>query len=215
MNFTFIAKLLFPPMCVSCGKEGSFLCKSCFKEIIYKENMYKKNPLGNNLIRVLYTPCDYHSNKSLQKALHGLKYKYYKDVAIPLAKILKKSFNQNPPAKNTCIVPIPLHKKREAFRGFNQAKLLANHLSNLTGYRVFELLKREIDTVSQATLNRKNRLKNMENAFSINIKDVLPKTTPIMLVDDVCTTLSTFKAAAQTLQNAGYKIILCTALTQA
>ncbi len=113
------------------------------------------------------------------------------------------------------IVPIPLHKRREAFRGFNQAELLAKHLSSLTNHPLSKFLKRELNTVSQATLNRENRLQNMKNAFTIDTKKAPPGNTPIMLVDDVCTTLSTFKAAAQTLQNGGYKIILCTALAQA
>lgn len=210
-----IAKLLFPPMCVSCKKEGSFFCNKCYGNISFKEKMYKENPLEDNLIKTLYTPCDYHSNKELQKALHGLKYKYYEDVSTFLASILSKALKQKLPPRNTCLVPIPLHKKREAFRGFNQAQLLAKHLSEITKYPVKEILKREINTISQATLDRKNRLKNMKNAFVFDCKNAPQKSTPILLVDDVCTTLSTFKAAAQTLQNAGYKIILCTALTQA
>jgi ComF family protein len=210
-----IAKLLFPPVCVSCRKEGEFLCNSCLESISFKKNMYKENPLLDNLIQTLYTPCDYHSNKALQKALHGLKYKYYKDVSKPLVSVLKKSFKQKPIPKSTCIVPIPLHKRKEAFRGFNQAELLAKHLSNLINHPISKFLKRELNTISQATLNRKERLENMKNAFTIDIKKAPSKNTPIMLVDDVCTTLSTFKSAAQTLQKSGYKIILCTALTQA
>lgn len=177
--------------------------------------MYKENPLEESIIRTLYTPCDYHSNRALQKTLHGLKYNYYKDVSKPLAEILQKSFQQNSPPENTHLVPIPLHKKRESFRGFNQAQLLADHLSELTKYPVVNILKREINTVSQATLNRNHRLKNMEGAFVIDSKNTPSKNTPLMLVDDVCTTLSTFKAAAQTLQKHGYKIVLCTALAQA
>jgi len=211
----FVAKLFFPPICVSCKKEGTFLCEECIKSISFKKQMYKKNPLDDNSIQTLYTPCDYHSNKALQKALHGLKYNYYKDVAKPLAKILQKSFLSNPPPPKTHLVPIPLHKKRETFRGFNQARLLADYLSKLTKYPVTELLKREINTASQATLNRKQRLLNMKNAFILNNNSILDKNTPIMLIDDVCTTLSTFKSATQTLQKHGYKIILSVALTQA
>jgi len=212
---SYVTKILFPPRCVSCKKEGAFLCDSCIKNISLKPQTYKENPFEDNSVKVLYTSCDYHSNKILQKAIHGLKYKYYKDIAQPLAKILQKSFYQNQPPQNTHLVPIPLHKKRKRFRGFNQAQLLAEHLSKLTKYPVTNLLERKINTVSQATLNRKQRLSNMQGSFIINKKYILQKNTPIMLVDDICTTLSTFKVASQTLQKHGYKIILCTALAQA
>jgi ComF family protein len=211
----YLAKLFFPPACVSCKTEGSFLCNTCIGKISLMKNTRRDNPLKDGLIKAIYTPCDYHSNRPLQKALHGLKYNYYKDVSTPLAEILQKSFRQNPPPFGTHLVPIPLHKKREAFRGFNQAELLANHLSELTKYPVSNVLKRKIDTASQATLNREQRLENMKNAFEIDLENAPPKNTPIMLVDDVCTTLSTFKSAAQTLQKHGYRIILCTALAQA
>lgn len=211
----FIAEILFPPHCVSCRKEGSFLCDKCKNSINLLKNPCRKNPLQDSTISTLYTPCDYHSNKALQKALHGLKYKYYKDVSKPLAEILAHSFQESPPPKNINLVPIPLHKKRESFRGFNQAEMLAKHLSTTTGYPMKKALSRERNTISQATLNREKRLKNMKDAFVVNSQNAPRKNIPIMLVDDVCTTLSTFKAAAQTLQNAGYTIILCTALAQA
>ena len=211
----YLAKLFFPPACVSCKAEGTFFCDVCLGKISLMKDMRRENPLEDGLIQAIYTPCDYHSNRPLQKALHGLKYNYYKDVSKPLAEILQKSFRINPPPPGTHLVPIPLHKKREAFRGFNQAELLAEHLSGLTGYSFSKMLKREINTVSQATLNREQRLKNMINAFEIDAENAPPKNTPIMLVDDVCTTLSTFKSAAQTLQKHGYRIILCTALAQA
>ncbi len=211
----YLAKLFFPPACVSCKTEGSFLCENCFGKISLMKNMRKENPLKDGGICAIYTPCDYHSNRALQKALHGLKYNYYKDVSKPLAEILKKSFRVNPPPPGTHLVPIPLHKKREAFRGFNQADLLAENLSKITRYPVLKLLKRDINTASQATLNREERLKNVQGAFSVDENSMPPTDTPLMLVDDVCTTLSTFKSAAQTLQKCGYRIILCTALAQA
>ncbi|MBD3156873.1 hypothetical protein GF369_03520 [Candidatus Peregrinibacteria bacterium] len=210
-----LAALLFPERCVSCRTEGMLLCPRCFRSIRPNIHPVHSNPRGICSITKLYTPCHYHHNPALRKALHHFKYRYYKKVGYYLAPLLYRTLLNDLPPPGTHIVPIPLHKKRKAFRGFNQSHVLATHLSSYIHFPVTPLLKRVKKTTSQATLSRKERRSNLIDAFTLCLDNPPPRTTPLLLIDDVCTTLSTFKSAAETLQNHGYTIILCTALAQA
>lgn len=184
-----ILNLIFPPFCINCQKEGSLLCDVCFKQI---KITYPK-PL---------IPCSFHKNPILRKAIHKFKYSYYKDLSKPLSKLL------NPP-KDAIIVPIPLHKKRLSFRGFNQSQALVDQLPN----RNLKLLKRIKKTSSQAKLNKKERQKNIKDSFEINPKVALPpKSSVLILLDDVCTTFSTINEAALTLKKNGYNSVYAMAL---
>jgi ComF family protein len=107
--------------------------------------------------------------------------------------------------------PIPLHPKKRRYRGFNQAELLLNRVSELTGVPVVkDLLKKTEETVEQKELDRKSRQKNLKKAFKISPYDVQLKR--ILLVDDIYTTGSTMDAAAAVLKEAGAeKIFFLTA----
>lgn len=184
-----ILNFLFPPVCINCNKEGEFLCSNCFNKIIIT------NPRP-------YIPCSFHRNPILRKAIHKFKYSFYKDLAKPLSKLLS-------PPPDAIIVPIPLHKKRLSFRGFNQSDELAKHLQN----KSINLLKRTKKTLSQAKLSKFERKSNIQNSFSID-RNVSPpsKTSTLILLDDVCTTFSTMNEAALTLRKNGYNIIHVMAL---
>lgn len=210
-----VAALLFPEQCIYCNAEGSLLCNRCLQKIRILEKQYRTKPECIQAINKLYTPCHYHRNPVLQKALHCFKYRYFKKIGYYLAPLLYRAISTNMPPPTTHLVPIPLHKKRKSFRGFNQSHVLATHLSSYFHFPVTPILKRVKKTISQATLSREQRLENLTNAFDLCHIHPPPKQTPLLLVDDVCTTLSTFKSAAETLQKHGYTIILCTALAQA
>lgn len=184
-----ILNFIFPAICINCNTEGEFLCNKCFKQI----NITYPKPL---------IPCSFHKNQILRKAIHKFKYSFYKDLAKPLAKLL------NPP-ENAIIIPIPLHKKRLAFRGFNQSEALANQLPN----PCVNLLQRVKKTSSQATLSKKERQKNIKDSFIINPQvSKPPKNATLILLDDVCTTFSTINEAALTLKKNGYNKVHAMAL---
>lgn len=102
----FILDILFPIECISCNKEGNFLCDNCFLEIELNKSQdcpkcHKKTDLGNfcdeckntSRMKGVIVAATY-ENDLLQKAIHALKYKYILDMAKPLAKILKFGLNK-------------------------------------------------------------------------------------------------------------------------
>ena len=101
------------------------------------------------------------------------------------------------------IAPVPLFPVREREREFNQAELLAKHLSAATKIPPHnKLLRRVLPTATQTLLTREQRAKNMRGAFAVRdgIKLAGEK---IVLVDDVFTTGATTSACAKVLRKAG------------
>ncbi|MCX5921864.1 MAG: phosphoribosyltransferase family protein [Candidatus Dependentiae bacterium] len=98
------------------------------------------------------------------------------------------------------IIPIPLHWTRFAKRGFNQAEEIAQMLSKNNGKRVVNILSRVKKTSFQAGLKSADRIANVHEAFALKGHDKsLYKDKHLMLVDDLCTTGSTVRAAAKVL----------------
>ena len=101
------------------------------------------------------------------------------------------------------ILPVPLHIRRLRERGFNQALILAKAIGKKYSIPVnFSLLKRRKFTLTQTGLDKKEREKNIRDAFAINDTDET-KGKNIILIDDVYTTGATINQCAKTLIKAG------------
>ena len=100
------------------------------------------------------------------------------------------------------LIPVPLSRARLQHRGYNQALEICKHLSR--DKTDTHLLLRIKDTLTQSTLSRSERLKNVKTAFAIEplrTKELQGKR--IVLVDDVMTSGATLFAAAAALRQAG------------
>lgn len=111
------------------------------------------------------------------------------------------------------LIPVPMYWKKKNRRGFNQAEVLAGELSKRWGIPLETgTLSCCRDTASQKSLGRKERRRNLADAFQLSEKPTLWER--VLLVDDVYTTGSTLDEAAGLLRRAGVKEIyfltLCT-----
>lgn len=99
-----------------------------------------------------------------------------------------------------CIVPVPLHERKQKQRGYNQSELIARHCAQRFNIPLrTDILKRVVDTPSQTRMSRKERQKSVRDAFCASpIEGV-----SILLIDDIVTTGSTLRACAKTLNEAG------------
>ena len=108
--------------------------------------------------------------------------------------------------EDAILVPVPLHPRKERERGYNQSALIAESIAGrFEGVRLEAILERVIDTRSQTQFNRKERYRNLRNAFSLVKKGAIDPTQRYIIVDDVFTTGSTLNACAATLRKAGAK----------
>jgi len=195
----FILDIFFPSFCVSCKKEGSFLCDSCEEKIfIFKRPSHLPE---KSKIKKFYCATEY-KQKTLEKLIHNFKYRFIKEAKNDISKILIKhlELSEFKPNKNQILIPVPLHKKRLKWRGFNQSEILAKEIGSYFDIPVTtNILFREKYTEPQISKqNRKERIKNIKNVFSCkNLNSI--KNKEIILVDDVITTGSTLKECAKTL----------------
>lgn len=101
------------------------------------------------------------------------------------------------------LLPVPMHRKRQAQRGYNQACELARDIARRTQLRCRpELLERTRSTLPQQGLDAKARRQNLRGAFSCPRPEHL-QGKHLALIDDVMTTGVTLSEASQTLLKAG------------
>lgn len=137
----------------------------------------------------------------LARVLHD--YKYQRDVT--LAPLLADFLIQSCPliVDHDLIVPVPLHRDRLRWRGFNQSHLLARRLGQHFNVRVDPfLLTRARPTPPQVGLDEADRRRNVAGAFAVRrITTLAGRHT--LLVDDVYTTGATVEECARVLKRAG------------
>jgi ComF family protein len=198
--------LFYPRLCEGCAKPlmpaEEVLCISCaahlprteFHHIPGNEAALR---LAGRIPYVHATSFAYFTNDGLlQHLLHQLKYRGRKEVGIYLGRQFAYDLQQSRWQPVDYIIPVPLHRKKEAVRGYNQSLLIAEGLSRVLKAPVAaDILLRPRHTESQTKKTRTERLKNMENAFQVN-KNGKIVNKHILLVDDVLTTGATLEACA-------------------
>jgi competence protein ComFC len=105
------------------------------------------------------------------------------------------------------VVPVPIHKDREAKRGYNQVELMARQYAKLTELTLeSRILIRTKNTLPMRNLGVFERIANVQDAFSIRkgSEDILAGNT-ILLIDDIYTTGSTADSCTQALLQGGAK----------
>lgn len=103
------------------------------------------------------------------------------------------------------VVPVPMHRKKQGKRGYNQACVmaaqLARHMNLPCGSGVLE---RRRQTLPMKGLNAFERHQNLEGAFRISPQNHYSiQGKAILLVDDIYTTGSTLDACSRVLHEAG------------
>lgn len=210
---------LFPKKCAGCGKLDVLLCEKCKEEIIkiktplclgcgkispggkFCKNCRKKTNLTGVIISAHY------EDGPLKEAIHKFKYDFIYILKDELSIFLADAIKNNIPVDKYAITYVPLHRKRESWRGFNQSKLLAKDVSEILGVEFIEgILVRNKQAESQISLKRSDRFKNvLDNfqaraEFSDKIKD-----KKIIIIDDIITTGATLNECAKILKVLGAK----------
>jgi ComF family protein len=223
----FLLDLLFPKYCFNCHKPDTIFCNNCLKNIDLLSWQVcphcektitpngemchlcqKQNKVALNYLLVV---ADY-QDKILAQAIHLFKYKFIKELHIPLGNLMVKYYQKTTLPIPDFIIPVPLHRRRLRWRGFNQAELLGDILSKhlLPGLNIPILnqiiIRHNYTKPQQKVKNYFARQKNMRDAFNIN-KNFLIKTNfshlrgkNILLVDDLSTTGATIFNLAKELK---------------
>lgn len=145
----------------------------------------------------------YEYNDAMRKAIYRFKYEGRREYAGYFGKIMARQFgNAVRRAGVEGIIPVPLHRKREKERGYNQAELLARAFGEEIQIPVYEkYVIRVRNTPPMKALEGAGRQNNLKKAFKIGQNDV--KLNITIIVDDIYTTGSTIDAVAKVLLEAG------------
>jgi ComF family protein len=216
---------VFPPLCVICDaprpRSEEWLCAACIKKL--SDNSEKRKPCpccGQNLRRVhcscregsswshdiesVYSIFDF--DPTVKNLLHQIKYRGKKSLAAWTGSYFANRIPENFWSGINAIVPIPLHKKREKSRGYNQSFMFAKGIASVnSSIPVLPcVVKRVKNTVTQTSLNRDKRAANMEGAFVVTPEGTdCIKGKRVLLIDDVVTTGVTTNETATALRAGG------------
>lgn len=218
---TLVLNTLFPIHCLSCQKEGEWVCSRCFKDIPLLEfqvcpkcerfttsgGTLCPNCKGSVPLDALIASTRYKEH-CVKKIIHVYKYKLARDIAPLLGLIMAKAYIAHTLPLPDVIIPVPLHSRRQRWRGFNQSTLLALHLeSNLTAglpipIRSDVLLRTRYTCPQMKIKNYSARKENIVNAFTVRSKKIITG-KKILLIDDIATTGATLFECARVLKQNG------------
>jgi len=132
-----------------------------------------------------------------------LKFKYESDFTAGylLSKLLVEMIKENEIYADV-ICYVPMTKKSEKKRGFNQCEVIARHIGYHINVPVSDCIKKIKNTKEQKTLTKEERVKSIKGAFKVSrIKDI--KNKNVILIDDVMTTGATINECKDVLKKSG------------
>lgn len=199
MFLSSLVSILLPSYCFSCRKVGPVLCKTCSLTIIPCVKI-ENTSFGRVISAFRYDGV-------VKKSIRGGKFFSVRAILEDVVRSVPEDMWGTTVSwmrtdQTWVVMPIPLHKTRLKERGFNQADVIGVHIAQKLDIPFHNrLLVRVKKTLQQATLTRRDRMRNVRNAFE-SVQDVAVP-YGVILVDDVWTTGSTMKEAAKTLYSAG------------
>lgn len=210
--FSSLLDLIYRKKCYFChsSKYSVKMCPKCYETLMFSD--FRTNRIINGVN--IYSAGIY--EKNLQKLIRGLKFHKQKELAFYLAKFMWEYFNSLNIEGTFQVVPVPLHKNKTKKRGYNHMELVTEEFCKLSGFIPnLELIKRVKDTKPQYKLSKIQRLQNLSGAFEVdktkllNLHQDLPKNLPLLILDDICTTGSTFEEMIKALKSENISEILC------
>ncbi|WP_248305162.1 ComF family protein [Devosia sp. 1566] len=215
---------LYPPVCLRCEAPTAHsdgLCAGCFAQLrpisaplcprlgipfefslgadaVSAEALADPPPFERARAAVVY-------NEVARTLISRLKYRDRPELAKFCARLMASAGHELWAGKPAVLVPVPLHRRRQRERRYNQSAEMALHLSRLTGVVAdLSLVSRIKPTRQQVGLSSTGRQRNVQGAFAVHPDlPVRLAGRRVVLVDDVYTTGATTKAVTRVLLRAG------------
>lgn len=223
----FLSDLLFPEnlKCIFCGTDiPNFdekpYCENCEKQIALNDGnrcMICDQPIHNEakvcdfcqkdkrFFKKAFCPFLY--DGAVKNAILKLKFSNRRYLAKPLAKFIAKRI-QDSKTQIDLVTYVPMTRKSEKKRSFNQSKLLATEISELLGVPLISTLVKVKDVKNQKDLNFQERKRNIRDCFKLE-NPKMKSVGNILIVDDVITTCATINTCAAILSKHAKSVYVC------
>ncbi len=209
-----IDRLLYPKdnFCYIC-KDASrnlehSLCTECRSRI---EEIHKEFKIDSPYIKKCYSSLFY--NNFTKDSIHRFKFEDKSYLYRTFHSYMMETLSRNNIMDFDVIIPVPVHWRKEATRGYNQAYLLAKPIAmKMEKLILKDCLVKSRWTKEQNTLSAYERNNNLIDSFRVKKRErILGKR--ILLIDDIFTTGSTLKICSQILVEAGAAEVIALTLT--
>ncbi len=212
---SWLADFFVPRSCDICGcrlaADEDIICSACNLKL--PRTGQQHTPLDNNVARLFWgknnvAQCAafmfYQSHAPAGRLIYKLKYHNRPDIGEALGSMIAREFAlDNFFDGIDVIIPLPLSKRRERQRGYNQSMELAKGIARVTGISICkDAVCRIKDTDTQTRKNPAERHENVKDAFKLMRPDAISG-KHILLVDDVITTGASLSACVRVVSAAG------------
>ena len=194
---------IFLPSCGVCGKLGEgYLCKECEKELnkytINCNDFKQKTDILHifqykELIRKLIIQYKFNNKSYL--------YKTFCEFIVKNKKAFDfiKSYD--------IIIPVPMHNRKKALRGYNQSELIAKELAKTAKIKIFtDVLIKTKNNKVQSSLNKQDRKNNVKDVYKLVKKEKIYN-KKVLIFDDIYTTGATIEACKKEILTANVKSV--------
>jgi ComF family protein len=197
--------LFYPHLCNGCNSDvlnnDSLLCFECINNLPHTQYAkFENNPIekifwGRLPIQAAFSEFYFDKESLIQHLIHQLKYKNNQQIGVFLGEMMGNSISNSSLYKNIdALIPLPLFPDKERKRGYNQAKVICDGISNTTNIPVLNnIVVRQRFTETQTRKHRTERWQNVAESFALNNPKAL-EGKHILLIDDVITTGATLEA---------------------
>ncbi len=210
-----ILKLLFPPKCMLCGmplRDNEEICGDCRQKVLLNTAppRMEKGAFFEKAAAGLW----YETH--VRNAVHGLKYREKQNYARPLARVMTYAYQHKIGEECDLIAFVPTNPSTLRKRGYDQAQLLAEALSEMLDIPWVQALEKTRETQPMHGLKPDARRANVLGAYRVCCQADLLRGKRVLLVDDILTTGSTLSECARMLKAAGTLRVygLCAAATR-
>ena len=201
-----VGELIAPTRCAACDgavRQRSLFCAPCASTI---ERAGAGDGRGTHVAAFEY-------GGAVATAIGRLKYEDRADLAPRLARAMAEAAQAFSGAIDL-VVPVPLHPRRLAERGYDPAALLAAPVARRLGVPSRPCaLARMRETPQQVVMDRASRLLNVAGAFAVREHTTVAGAR-VLLVDDVRTTGATLDGCARALHEVGARAVLALVLAR-
>lgn len=215
-----VLDIIYPRLCIICAHRLSpdeqAVCNACGADLPLCTSLIaeaEQRLFSSPIFGKLYSAFVYHKGNKVQRLIHAFKYHGRADVALYTSRCILLLHPELSHQQYDLIIAIPTDPLRYAKREYNQALLLAEHLSShLHAPATDRVIRRHSGSHSQTALSKIERLGNVGEAFYLGQSREQLRGMRILLVDDVLTSGATLSHALALLEQAGAsRVDVCTA----